>query len=136
MSKAIITSDWEKLRTEVWRSSRVPTRIRFRRLKIQKRRLTGSTIIVESLRFQAGEYLGRPKDVFAYYAYPEAAQNKRHRTIVVIHGGQCIAWSDAVCALVDRGYAALMLDLPGKGSLRGASRSTGPAMGRAIYHHT
>jgi dienelactone hydrolase len=72
--------------------------------------------------------LGKPKNIFAYYAYPEAAQKRRHPTILVVHGGQCVAWSDAVCALVDRGYAALMLDLPGKGSLRSASRSTGPSM--------
>jgi pimeloyl-ACP methyl ester carboxylesterase len=123
-----------ELRTRVWRKSIPSSTIPVRRLKIEKRRLTGSTIIVESIRFPAGKYRGKRKGIFAYYAYPEPGQNQRHPTILMVHGGQCVAWSDAVCALVDRGYAALMLDLPGKGSLREESRSTGPSMGPDIFH--
>lgn len=71
---------------------------------------------------------GRSLRIFAYLAYPAAKKNARLSGIIIVHGGTGRADKAQAVDWASRGYAALSMDLPGKGPKREASRSEGPDM--------
>jgi len=67
--------------------------------------------------------------IFAYYAFPAAKKGTKLPGIVWVHGGAHLSSKDAVVEWASRGYAAISMDLPGKGGpVRETSRSEGPDM--------
>lgn len=65
--------------------------------------------------YYAGEpYRGRPTRVFAYYAVPEKVEGKLP-VMVLVHGGGGKAFRDWAELWAARGYAAIAMDLAGKG---------------------
>ncbi len=87
-----------------------------------------SRIEVHEARFTSHDWQGKPVRVFGYYAYPAAHEGKLP-ALLLVHGGGGYATISRVTEAAGRGYAALSIDLPGKGPLREShSRSTGPDM--------
>lgn len=75
---------------------------------------------------------GSSEKLFALFAFPARKPGDpadvRYPTVLLIHDLGEVASDEAVRAWATRGYAALALDLPGKGPGREKSRSTGPDM--------
>ncbi len=71
---------------------------------------------------------GRPLRIFAYFAYPASNVGAKLPGIIIVHGGTGRADRTAAVEWASRGYAALSMDLPGKGPRREGSRSEGPDM--------
>lgn len=72
---------------------------------------------------------GKSLRIFAYYAFPAAKKGMKLPGIVWVHGGAHLASKEAVVEWASRGYAAISMDLPGKGGpSREGSRSEGPDM--------
>lgn len=79
------------------------------------------------VRFNSHMWGGKPVRIFAFYAHP--ASGGKFPGLLVVHGGGGYATMDRCLEAASRGYAALSIDLPGKGTLReDHSRSTGPDM--------
>ncbi len=86
-------------------------------------------VIVREIIYEVPASDGKPIKIFAYYAYPAAKKNGKLPAIVWVHGGGSIADRNAVVHWASLGYAALAMDLPGKGGeARAKSRSEGPDM--------
>lgn len=72
---------------------------------------------VHSLLYAGEEYLGKPTEVFAFYASPatlgEAEPGAKFPGVVLIHGGGGTAFADWVYLWAKRGYAAIAMDLAG-----------------------
>lgn len=84
-------------------------------------------IAVQEIQYISGEYLGKPVKIFGYYCYPKGKKNLPG--VAIIHGGGGYALLSRSVKFAKKGYAALSIDLPGKGELRwNKSRSTGPNM--------
>ena len=80
------------------------------------------------VRFISHPWRGAPVRIFGYYAYP-AGRGAPFPGLVLVHGGGGYATLERATEAAREGYAALAIDLPGKGTLReGRSRSTGPDM--------
>lgn len=72
---------------------------------------------------------GKSLRIFAYYAFPAAKKDTRLPGIVWVHGGAHLSSKEAAVEWASRGYAAISMDLPGKGGPdREKSRSEGPDM--------
>lgn len=71
---------------------------------------------------------GKSLRIFAYFAYPAARQSTKLPGIIIVHGGTGRADKAATVEWASRGYAALSMDLPGKGPGREGSKSEGPDM--------
>lgn len=80
------------------------------------------------VRFTSHQWRGKPVRIFGYYAHP-AFHGETFPALLLVHGGGGYATIERVVKAAGRGYAALSIDLPGKGTLReNHSRSTGPDM--------
>ena len=69
---------------------------------------------VQSLYYTGEPYRGRPTRVFAYYAAPEVPEG-RVPAMVLVHGGGGKAFPEWAELWAERGYAALAMDLSGRG---------------------
>ncbi len=69
---------------------------------------------LRSLTFQGEPYQGKPTEVFAFYGTPKDL-SQPVPAIVLVHGGGGRAFKEWVQLWVDRGYAALAMDLAGRG---------------------
>ncbi|NSW54419.1 MAG: alpha/beta fold hydrolase [Armatimonadetes bacterium] len=98
-------------------------------LEATYRELSGPRgIACREVRFKSHDWGGKPVRIFGYYAYPKS-RNGRVPGLLMVHGGGGYATLDRATEAAAQGYAALSIDLPGRGTLReGKSRSTGPAM--------
>ena len=70
--------------------------------------------LVRSLHYVGEPYRGRPTRVFAYYAAPKIA-TKKLPGMVLVHGGGGKAFREWAELWAKRGYAAIAMDLAGKG---------------------
>ncbi|MFN3652535.1 MAG: alpha/beta hydrolase family protein [Armatimonadota bacterium] len=74
------------------------------------------TLLSISEVYYAGEpWRGRPTRVFAYYARPAEPEEKKLPAMVLVHGGGGTAFAEWARLWAARGYAALAMDLAGKG---------------------
>lgn len=75
---------------------------------------------IRSLYFKSEPYKGKPTRAFAYYATPgtlsgDRSKDKNLPAIVLVHGGGGKAFSAWVKLWASRGYAAIAMDLGGRG---------------------
>lgn len=68
---------------------------------------------IRPLFFSGPEYRGRPTRIFAWYGAPPRAAGERAPAMVLVHGGGGTAFDRWVKTWVDRGYAAIAMDLCG-----------------------
>lgn len=73
---------------------------------------------VRSLLYQGLDYRGKPTKVFAYYGSPElpkidSRNPTRFPSVVLVHGGGGTAFREWVELWVQKGYAAIAMDLAG-----------------------
>ena len=86
-------------------------------------------VVVREVKYEVPASGGGKIRVFAHYAYPAAKKGTKLPAIVWVHGGGSIADRGAVIHWASLGYAAIGMDLPGKGGeAREKSRSEGPDM--------
>ena len=91
---------------------------------------------IHSLLYAGESYLGKPTEVFAFYASPatlgEAKPGAKFPGVVLIHGGGGTAFADWVHLWAKRGYAAIAMDLAGSRPPEPAfDPKTGAAIGNA-----
>jgi dienelactone hydrolase len=87
----------------------------------------GDTAVTLSTIYYAGEpWMGKPTRVFAYYARPAEPREKKLPAMVLVHGGGGAAFPQWARLWAGRGYAALAMDLGGKGPERQALPDGGP----------
>jgi dienelactone hydrolase len=78
--------------------------------------LEGETKVSLSTLYYDGEpWMGKPTRVFAYYARPADAPEKKLPAMVLVHGGGGKAFPQWARLWAARGYAALAMDLSGNG---------------------
>jgi dienelactone hydrolase/lysophospholipase L1-like esterase len=85
--------------------------------------------VVQEVFFEGEPFQGRPTRVFAYYGRPEG--DGPFPGVVLVHGGGGTAFPDWVRHWVQRGYAAIAMDLNGSGP-GGRLPEGGPAMNDAV----
>jgi len=79
--------------------------------------------------FYANEpYRGKATNVFAYYAVPKEASERPVPAIVLVHGGDGKAFSEWAKMWAERGYAAIAMDLTGRGADGSRLAEGGPDM--------
>ena len=86
---------------------------------------------VYSLRYTGEEFNGKATEVFAYFASPstingESAIGKSYPAVVLVHGGGGTAFKQWAQLWAERGYAAIAMDLGGRGEERVALDNGGP----------
>ena len=88
---------------------------------------------VHSLTYAGERYRGKPTSVFAYYASPSTLGKLTEKVpgIVLVHGGGGAAFSNWAELWAKRGYAAIAMDLAGKGNGRKPLPDGGPDQGHA-----
>ncbi|GAB3316552.1 hypothetical protein GCM10027299_06950 [Larkinella ripae] len=89
---------------------------------------------VHSLLYRSVDYAGKPTQVFAYYSNPDLIRGKpagkqRFPGVVLIHGGGGKAFQEWVEKWAADGYAAIAMDLAGKGPDRQRLAQAGPDQG-------
>ncbi len=99
------------------------------------RSYTKASIKVEEVYYKSRSYKGKPVKIFGYYCYP-TWQRQNLPAILLVHGGGGSAHLERSLSWARRGYAVLTIDLPGKGEMRAASRSTGPNMDVSVLLRT
>jgi cephalosporin-C deacetylase-like acetyl esterase len=72
------------------------------------------TGVQRSLYYENVPYRGRPSRVFAYFAVPERVSGKVP-AMILVHGGGGRAFPEWAAIWAQRGYAALAMDLGGRG---------------------
>lgn len=75
---------------------------------------------VRSLFYQGERFRGKPTRVFAYYASPgslsgDLSKDRHLPAVVLVHGGGGTAFPEWVRLWASRGYAAIAMDLGGRG---------------------
>jgi len=95
---------------------------------------------VSPLYYANEPYEGKPTKVFAYYAVPDSASERPVPAIVLVHGGGGKAFSEWAETWAGRGYAAIAMDLTGRGPDESPMAEGGPdmtenAMFRDISEH-
>ena len=86
----------------------------------------GGVAVSLSSLFYAGEtWMGKPTRIFAYFARPARA-NGRIPAVALVHGGGGQAFPEWARIWAARGYAALAMDLGGRGADRAALPDGGP----------
>lgn len=86
-------------------------------------------IVVREITYDSPGTADERLKIFAYYAFPASKANMKLPAIVWVHGGASLAHREAAIEWASRGYAAISMDLPGKGGPhREKSRSEGPDM--------
>ncbi|UKS28672.1 acetylxylan esterase [Paenibacillus sp. HWE-109] len=68
---------------------------------------------IKAIFYEGLPYQGRKTRVFAYYGMPESMVGAKLPGIVLVHGGGGAAFKEWVQLWVDRGYAAIAMDLEG-----------------------
>ncbi|RRA99974.1 alpha/beta hydrolase family protein [Larkinella rosea] len=89
---------------------------------------------VRSLLYKGVDYEGKPTQVFAYYSNPDLIRGKpvgkrTYPGVVLIHGGGGKAFKEWVEKWAADGYAAIAMDLAGKGSDGQRLAQAGPDQG-------
>ena len=69
---------------------------------------------IQAILFKNETYLGRPTEVFAYLGIPPSLEGQSSPGMVCVHGGGGTAFKEWVEIWVDRGYAAIAMDLSGR----------------------
>ncbi|MBU1616606.1 MAG: acetylxylan esterase [Candidatus Margulisbacteria bacterium] len=82
---------------------------------------------VSEVYYPSRPYKGKTAIIFGYYCVPLYVKEKQP-AILISHGGGGSASLQTGLRWARYGYANLVIDLPGKGKQREASRSTGPDM--------
>ena len=95
-------------------------------------RWVDSTSTVRSLVYESVPFEGKPTQVFAYYSNPDLLQGRRTGKnfpgVVLIHGGGGTAFKEWVEKWAADGYAAIAMDLNGKGENGKSLDNPGPVM--------
>lgn len=96
---------------------------------------------VRSLFYQGEPYQGKPTRVFAYYATPgslagDASLDKNLPGIVLVHGGGGRAFEKWARLWAARGYAAIAMDLSGRGPDKKPLPDGGPRQSDEIIFRT
>lgn len=94
---------------------------------------------VHSLTYAGESYRGKPTRVFAYYASPKTlgkGGDDKMPGIVLVHGGGGAAFKNWAELWAKRGYAAIAMDLAGKGLGRKPMPDGGPDQGHAFKFGT
>lgn len=86
---------------------------------------------IQTLLYKGVDYKGRTTQVFAYYSNPDlvagkTASQKKFPGVVLIHGGGGKAFKQWVKKWATEGYAAIAMDLGGKGEDGKALANAGP----------
>jgi cephalosporin-C deacetylase-like acetyl esterase len=89
---------------------------------------------VRSLYYESEKYKEKVTKVFAYYATPgtlsgDKSKDKKLPAVVLVHGGGGMAFSKWAKLWASRGYAAIAMDLGGKGPNKSANLHGGPGQG-------
>jgi len=90
-------------------------------------RVIGEEGALEKILYANEPYRGKDTDVFAYLGVPES--NAPVPGMVCVHGGGGKAFSEWVQKWVDRGYAAIAMDLSGRGEGGERLPNGGPEQG-------
>lgn len=85
-------------------------------------------ITIQEINYFSSIYKGKQIKIFGYFCYPEKLKSSGMPGILLVHGGAGYADLQRAMNWANKGYAALSIDLPGKGKGRLISRSTGPNM--------
>lgn len=92
---------------------------------------------VRSLVYESVPFEGKPTYVFAYYSNPDLLlgekPGKSYPGVVLIHGGRGTAYKEWVEKWAAEGYAAIAMDLNGKGKNGEPLSSPGPIMNQRFY---
>ena len=94
---------------------------------------------VHSLTYAGESYRGKPTRVFAYYASPKTlgkGGDDKVPGIVLVHGGGGAAFKNWAELWAKRGYAAIAMDLAGKGEGRKPLPDGGPDQGHVFKFGT
>jgi cephalosporin-C deacetylase-like acetyl esterase len=91
---------------------------------------------VRSLHYRGEPFKGKPTRVFAYYSTPgtiagDTSKDKNLPAVVLVHGGGGTAFSQWARLWAKRGYAAIAMDLGGRGAKRKRLKDGGPDQGDA-----
>ena len=89
---------------------------------------------VHALLYSGEKYRGKPSRVFAYYASPKTlgqAADGKMPGIVLVHGGGGTAFANWAQLWAKRGYAAIAMDLAGRGEGRKRLPDGGPDQSHA-----
>ena len=89
---------------------------------------------VHALLYSGEKYRGKPTRVFAYYASPKTlgqAADGKMPGIVLVHGGGGTAFANWAQLWAKRGYAAIAMDLAGRGEGRKPLPDGGPDQSHA-----
>lgn len=89
---------------------------------------------VHALLYSGEKYRGKPTRVFAYYASPKTlgqAADGKMPGIVLVHGGGGTAFANWAQLWAKRGYAAIAMDLAGRGEGRKRLPDGGPDQSHA-----
>jgi len=94
---------------------------------------------VRAMHYAGLAYKGKPTRVFAYYATPgtlsgDASKDRKSKklpAVVLVHGGGGTAFDRWVQLWARRGYAAISMDLGGRGAKRKRMPDGGPDQGDA-----
>ncbi|HEY5499663.1 MAG TPA: acetylxylan esterase, partial [Bacteroidales bacterium] len=92
-----------------------------------------STSNVRSLIYKSVPYEGKPTEVFAYYSNPNLLRGRKNSGkvfpgVVLVHGGNGKAFKEWVEKWAADGYAAIAMDLNGKGENTQPLSNPGPVM--------
>jgi len=88
----------------------------------------GTAVALSSLYYPGEPWMGKSTRVFAYYARPTEARGKLP-AMVLVHGGGGQAFPQWARIWAARGYAAIAMDLGGRGRDRAALVDGGPDQG-------
>jgi hypothetical protein len=102
---------------------------------------TRDTGPVRSLTYRGEPYNGAPTSVFAYYASPATLEGRtaspgEFPAIVCVHGGAGKAFSEWAQQWAERGYAAIAMDLSGRGADSERLDDGGPDQTHAMIFNT
>lgn len=87
-----------------------------------------NNISIQEITYIPSYFKGKPVKIFAYFCYPLNLKKTGMPGVVLVHGGAGRADLNRALGWANKGYAAISMDLPGKGERRTNSRSTGPDM--------
>ncbi len=117
------------LASSFWEIDKLRAQPRIEAAKERPEKSSTGDVICREVYYDSFGADGKSLRIFAYYAFPAAKKNTKLPGIVWVHGGAHLASKDAVVEWASRGYAAISMDLPGKGGpAREKSRSDGPDM--------
>ena len=77
-------------------------------------KILDAKVFVQSIAYAGQPYRGKPTRVFAYYARPQHYEGKLP-AMVLVHGGGGAAFREWAELWARRGYAAIAMDLAGRG---------------------